>query len=373
MRLIPMRRVLKETGSIYLHCDPTASHYLKLVMDTIFGSKQFKNEIIWSYRTGGVSKKWWPKKHDVILFYWKQDKYIHNPPKERIYYERPFFTSNVDEEGRHYADVYIRDVWDDVKPIINTAKERLGYPTQKPIKLIERIVQASSNEGDLVLDPFCGCGTTIHAAEKLKRNWIGIDISTFSVGLMRERILSNFYYLVQEDIKIFGTPIDLQSARELAQKPFEFEKWVCGEIGAHGMFHNPGERGADRGVDGVLNFATFEELGKLNTEYAIIQVKGGRVTADSVRALSHTIEQFEAKAGILVCFEEYMNTVENNRKKDTYSDATGTYPVIQGLSVEDLLNKKKPKLPPLIFREDARLQRDILKMRQKRHPSIWPE
>lgn len=188
-RLAEMRRLLKRTGSIYLHCDQTASHYLKIVMDGIYGASNFRNEIVWSYRTGGVSKRYWPRKHDVLLFYVKTDAYEHRPLQERVLYDKPFFNAQFDEEGRPYADVYVRDVWDDIKPIINVSKERLGYPTQKPVALLERIIEASSSPGDMVLDPFCGCGTTLVAAEKLGRRWAGVEISEFAIELIQERRL----------------------------------------------------------------------------------------------------------------------------------------------------------------------------------------
>ncbi len=188
IRLFEMQRILKKTGSVYLHCDPTASHYLKICMDSIFGKSSFQNEIAWAYRTGGVSKKRWPRKHDTILFYASSNAYRHQPPKERIYYEKPFFSQNQDDEGRHYADVYVRDVWDDIKPIINTSKERTGWPTQKPLTLLERIIKASSNEGDLVFDPFCGCATACVAAELLGRRWVGIDISASAEVITKYRL-----------------------------------------------------------------------------------------------------------------------------------------------------------------------------------------
>ena len=188
VRVLEMHRVLKPTGSLYLHCDQTASHYLKAMLDSIFGRKNFRNEVIWSYRTGGVSKRYWPRKHDSILFYVKSDSYEHSPIQERIFYDKQFFTEKVDTEGRYYADVYVRDVWDDIKPIINVSKERTGYPTQKPLALYKRMIEASSNPGDIVLDPFAGCGTTCVAAEQLGRQWIGIDIREESGDVIRERL-----------------------------------------------------------------------------------------------------------------------------------------------------------------------------------------
>ena len=271
-RLLELHRVLKPTGSLYLHCDPTASHYLKLLLDAIFGPTSFQNEIIWSYRTGGVSKRYWPRKHDVLLFYVASEHYRHRPPKERIFYESEFFTTQVDEQGRHFADVYIRDVWDDIKPIINVSRERLGYPTQKPeallerifyeseffttqvdeqgrhfadvyirdvwddIKpiinvsrerlgyptqkpeaLLERIIEASSSEVDVVLDPFCGCGTAIAAAQKLGRRWIGIDITHLAINLTRYRLRDAFGADNEDTFTIIGEPGDLAGAEAFSR------------------------------------------------------------------------------------------------------------------------------------------------------------
>ena len=184
-RLPEMRRLLKPAAAIYLHCDPTASHYLKILMDGVFGAGNFRNEIVWAYRTGGVSTRYWPRKHDILLFYVKTNAYQHHPPQERVQYDRPFFNPQFDEHGQPYADVYIRDVWDggEVKPIINVSAERIGYPTQKPVALLERIIRASSNPGDLVLDPFCGGGTTLVAADGLGRQWVGIDRSRYAIDI----------------------------------------------------------------------------------------------------------------------------------------------------------------------------------------------
>lgn len=143
-----------------------------------FGKANFRNEVIWGYRTGGVSKTYWPRKHDIILLYAKSNDYTFNPLQERILYDKPFFHTKVDESGQLYEDVYVRDVWDDeIKPVINVSRERVGYPTQKPLDLLRRIIGASSNEGDMVLDPFCGCATTCVAAEDLLRQWVGIDVA----------------------------------------------------------------------------------------------------------------------------------------------------------------------------------------------------
>ncbi len=199
IRLMEIQRILKPTGSLYLHCDQTMSHYLKLVLDCIFGEKQFRNEIIWGYRTGGASKKGFPKKHDSILYYAKNEKQItFNSLTEQLLYSKPFFVSNVvkNAAGKYIVKVLVRDVWDtgsnindeNLKPVINVSKERVGYPTQKPLALLERIITASSNKGDLVLDPFCGCATTCVAAEKLGRTWIGIDVSLKAYELVKMRL-----------------------------------------------------------------------------------------------------------------------------------------------------------------------------------------
>ncbi len=401
-----MRRVLKDTGSIYLHCDPTASHYLKLLMDAIFGRKNFRNEIVWKRTSSHNDAKRLGNIHDLLFCYCKSNRLTSNTvflPYDDEYIKTAFRYHDAD--GRRYssADLTamskqgggyeyewngvsrlwlcplstmqrlenenrlhytrsglarrkryldeakgrpINDVWTDINSISSQALERLGYPTQKPLALLERIIKASSNEGDTVLDPFCGCGTTVHAAESLGRKWIGIDISKFSTGLIRDRILHNFKYLNADDIDLRGSPGSVFEARVLArQDPFEFEKWVCGYIGAEGMFREPGEKGADGGVDGVLKFFPVREGKKVKPEYAIVQVKGGKVSPDSVKALHETVRRYEATAGVLVCFGDQLGTVENQRVKATFSDAWGSYPIIQGFSVESLLSDGQLDLP----------------------------
>ena len=354
VRLIPMRRVLSDTGSIYLHCDPTASHYLKIVMDAIFGQKNFRNEIVW--RIGWVSgfktrKRGWIRNHDTILYYIASDKSIKKFNKEYIPYPKDY----VRRDGKPPTGkgIPIEDTWNcyradvlDSIMIKSFSTEKMGYPTQKPIALLERIIRASSDTGGLVLDPFCGCGTAVHAAEKLGRRWVGIDISTFAVGLMRGRILEHFESLTTDDVLVRGVPVNVDDAKALADRDkFEFEKWVCGAIGAEGMFHEPGTRGADGGVDGVLKIFPFRVGDRMKAEFAIVQVKGGRVTPDSVKALKTTVDKYGATAGVMVCFNQYMRTVENQRVKGTFRDDSGTYPIIQGFSIEDLLLDKRPDLP----------------------------
>lgn len=380
-RLLAMRRVLKETGSIYLHCDPTASHYLKLIMDGIYGRKNFRNEIVWCYRGMPSKVKKFMQKHDTILFYMKSNNFIFNvqlgTPTEgsrktfetgkrvgynanhsrmmvTIFDERKYrkavregkIPSGMRESYFSGGNPPLADWWNDIRILGGPKnKERLNYPTQKPLALLERIIKASSNLGDIVLDPFCGCGTTSHAAESLERKWVGIDISPFSTELVRERIVGNFRHLNKDDIRIIGVPETIRSAQALADRDkFEFEKWVCGAIGAHGMYHNPGDKGADGGVDGVMEIDVVRNA-KVQREYAIVQVKGGNVTPDSVKALSETVRRLEAVAGIMVCFENQMGTVNNQRSQETWSDDYETYPVIQGYSVEALLDDRPLQLP----------------------------
>ena len=274
-RLFEMHRVLKNTGSIYLHCDPTASHYLKLIMDAIFGKKQFRNEIIWGYRSGGVSKHWFGKKHDILLFYTKDHRNIHtfNIQRERSYNRdfQPYRFKGVkeyqDDVGRWYTMASMRDIWE-IDMVGRTSRERLGYPTQKPLALYERIIKASSNPGDLVLDPFAGCGTTIEAARKNNRNTIGIDILPFALRLI------NRYRLQPNGIApmpMQGVPVDYETAKALvASDPYKFQDWAISLI--DGLASNP-QKSGDEGIDGfgVIHSETLERTA------IVVQVTGCRV------------------------------------------------------------------------------------------------
>ena len=413
VRLIEMRRVLSPTGSIYLHCDDAASHYLKLLMDAIFGRQNFRNEIIWKRTYAHSDAKQGRKQpgriHDSLLFYTKSDTWTWNTlylPHEKDYVDK-FYKYIEEGTGRRYTldnltgpygaakgnpeyevmgvtrywrysqermqalidagrvvqnrpgnvprykryldempGVPLQDAWTDIGPIPAQTRERLGYPTQKPIALLERIIMSSTNDGDVVLDPYCGCGTAVHAAEQLGRRWIGVDISAFATGLIRRRILDNFTELTTDDVLVRGLPLTVGDARALARRDgFEFEKWVCGAIGAGGMFKEPGERGADGGVDGILHFVPIHWGAKPKPEYAIVQVKGGDVSADAVKALETTVRRSGASAGVMVCFRDQMQTVENQRGGEIFRDDMGTYPFIQGYSVEDLLDNKPLDLP----------------------------
>ena len=250
IRLLELHRILKPTGSIYLHCDTTMSHYLKMVMDCIFGRSNFRNEIIWDYRTGGISKRYYPKKHDIILFYSKTQDYTFKVPREESKDIGRF--NKTDEDGRkfyekagikYYADegVAVTDVWD-IYPVRNTSKERTGYPTQKPLALLERIIQASSNENEVVLDAFCGCATTLVAAEKLNRQWIGIDVSKKAIELVNYRMnqeskksessilewgQGKYQTIVREDIPVRTDEKQIVIYKDIKEILFKNQKGKC--------------------------------------------------------------------------------------------------------------------------------------------------
>jgi site-specific DNA-methyltransferase (adenine-specific) len=200
-RLWEMKRLLKQTGNLVVHLDKHACHYVKIELDKMFGPDNFQNEIIWSYRTGGASKRRFGHKHDNLYWYSKDPKkYFYNCIKERIYYEKPFFSPQVDEQGRYYADILPDDTWE-VKAVLNISKERIGYPTQKPEELLSKIINALSKPGDLVADFFSGGGTTVAVAEKLERKWLGVDVSRIAVSVARDRIKSIYQKKTGIEIK----------------------------------------------------------------------------------------------------------------------------------------------------------------------------
>ena len=225
---------MKSTATLYLHCDPTASHYLKLMLDNIFEPKNYRNEIIWCYSGGGIPKHDFPRKHDVILRYSKGSSYKYYPEfrayspgtvaRGRTAVKGKYFTEGLRKEGTP-----VQDWWVDIPKITSPDDpQKLGYPTQKHTALLERIIRCSSDEGDTVFDPFCGCGSTLHAAEQLNRSWIGIDISRFSVGVVKSRLTESFAGIAG-NIQVSGIPTTIESAMALAhENPWEFEKWACG-------------------------------------------------------------------------------------------------------------------------------------------------
>ena len=345
-RLVEMRRVLKPTGSIYLHCDPTASHYLKLLMDSVFGAKNFRNEIIWCYTSGGVSPKYFGRKHDTIFFYSKTDNYSFSPIF-RPYSEKTQKRGLTKVKGKYYdkglrSEGAIMQDWWEIQPILSpTAKERLGYPTQKPEKLLERIIKASSDEGDTILDPFCGCGTTIAAAQRLNRQWIGIDITHLAVALIKHRLQTTFEEGVS--YKVIGEPVSLPDAEALAkQDPYQFQWWALGLVGARPV---EGKRGADKGIDGRLYFHDESKSGK--TKQIIFSVKSGKVAVSHVRDLRGVIEREKAEMGAFLTFQEPSSQMRTEAASaDFYRSPWGNHPRIQILTIAELMAGKIIDYPP---------------------------
>jgi site-specific DNA-methyltransferase (adenine-specific) len=409
VRLVEMHRVLKPTGSLYLHCDSTASHYLKVLMDGIFGPEMFRNEITWKRTTTHSDSKTWSRVADTILFYTRGKAFTWNTPREphseeyiadkygnddgdgrkyqldnmtspnprpNMMYEWRGFPhpdkgwryssetmARLDAEGRiwypttvegafdtarrprlkRYLDEMdggiIGCVWTDIPPINSQAQERLGYPTQKPMALLERILQASSNEGDVVLDPFCGCGTAVHAAEKLRRKWIGIDITHLAISLIEKRLKDAFPGI---QFEIHGTPKDLEGARALAaQDKYQFQWWAVSLVNA--VPYGGRKKGADSGIDGLIY---FKPEGK-TTEKAVVSVKGGdNVNVAMVRDLAHVVDREKAKIGVFITLAEPTGPMRTEAVKAGYYETIyGKYPKIQILSMEDLFNGKQPNIP----------------------------
>jgi site-specific DNA-methyltransferase (adenine-specific) len=410
-RLVEMRRVLKSTGSIYLHCDPAASHYLKMLMDAVFGPERFLNEIIWQRTTSkGLMTRRLSRNHDVILSYqlgdnatWNLDetfkpydidnlddktesKYRLRDADGRLYQLDNLINPNPDRPNLTYEflgvtkvwrwtkarmeEAYRKglvvqpgpgkvprlkryldeqrgkpfgDVWTDIFPINSQAAERLGYPTQKPQSLLERIIRMSSNDGDLVLDPFCGCGTTIAAAQRLNRQWIGIDITFLAMTLMKERLRDAFGESGQ--FKVVGEPVSVPDAAALAaSEPYQFQWWALGLVGARPV---EGKKGADKGIDGKIVFKA-DAAGKFET--VILSVKAGHVTANHVRDLRGVVEREKAAIGVLISMEDPTKPMQTEAVTAGFHESpmwNRKYPKIQLLTVADLLDGKKIDMPPV--------------------------
>jgi site-specific DNA-methyltransferase (adenine-specific) len=401
VRLIELHRVLKPTGSLYLHCDPVSSHYLKILLDATFGPRLFHNEIIWKRTSShaNVSANYGDVT-DTLFFYSKGETPKWNKPwiplsekhveaKYTLIDEdgRRFTTRDIrnpgyrpnliydykgykphpngwsftkekmeqyDREGRLYfpkspdgrirLKIYldesqgrpIQNLWEDIPPINSQAQERLGYPTQKPLALLERIISASSNEGDLVLDPFCGCGTTVHAAQKLNRRWIGIDITHLAIHLIKRRLNEAFPKIAFD---IVGEPKDLDGARVLAaQDKYEFQKWALSIIGAQP--YKGGKKGGDGGVDGFLY---IKPDGK-KTEKVIVSVKGGQsLNPAMVKDLIVTVDQESAKMGVFLTLEPpTKGMVTQAAAAGFYKTEYGQFPKIQIVTVEELFGPSNP-------------------------------
>ena len=406
VRLVELHRVLKPTGSLYLHCDPTASHYLKIILDAVFGPLRYKNEIIWKRtNTHNDSRVSFGSVTDTIFFYAKgafpvwntillplskkhvDDKYYLKDDTGRAYTTRdlrsPSPRANLtydykgykphqngwsisrqlmekyDAEGRLYfpkqpdgrirlkifldenKGLPLQNLWDDIAPLNSQAQERLGFPTQKPVSLLERIILASSNPNDVILDPFCGCGTTIHAAQKLERQWIGIDITHLAVSLIERRLKDAFPGIKFE---VHGTPKDFDGARDLALRDkYQFEWWAVSLVDA--VPQGGKKKGMDRGIDGIRWVRTGPKEGEF--EKVLVSVKGGEnVGSAMVRDLKGTIEREGALGGIFVTLTEPTREMTREAAAAGFFETSfGQHPKIQILTIAGLLAGQKPNLP----------------------------
>src|SRR5260370_3681091 len=400
-------------GSSYLHCDPTASHYLKMLMDAIFGPTNFRNEIVWQRTNAHNTARQYGRVHDILLFYTKSADYTWNQ------LTTPFSKAQLsrykkDEDGRLYTGQdmtasrpnsdsgkfewrgtmpppsrgwgyeieqveewwkagliltkqdgtprmdglkvyldekegkFLQSVWIDIPRIPNTSPERLGYPTQKPEALLARIISSSSNEGDLVLDPFCGCGTAIAVDQKLKRRWIGIDITHLAVNLIKNRLRDHFGDSVQSTYEVIGEPVSVKDAAELArQDPFQFQSWALGLVGAR--VTNKARKGADRGIDGRLYFHD-EKDGR--TKQVILSVKAGEnVNVSQVRDLRGVIEREKAEIGVLISMEPPSKPMLKEADETSFykpPQIATKLPRIQILTIEQLLRGEQIAFPRLL-------------------------
>jgi len=408
-RLIELRRVLKPTGSLYLHCDPTASHYLKLLMDSIFGPEDFRNEIVW-LRTLSKSlmTRKLPSNHDVLLAYQKSDravwnedavftpyaedtldektagKYKHRDATGRLYRldslinpnrDRPNLTyeflgitrvwrwtkdrmqiaydaglviqtkpGNVPQLKRYLDEQRGRplgDVWSDIPPLNSQAAERLGYPTQKPQALLERIIAASCPPDGVVLDPFCGCGTTIAAAQRLGRRWIGIDVTVLATTLIKTRLRDTFGEATT--FHVVGEPITLTDATELAASdPYQFQWWALDRVSARPMDE---KKGADKGIDGRIYFHDEAQGGK--TKQIILSVKAGKVQVQHLYELRGVIDREDAQIGVLISLQPPTKPMRvEAASAGFYESPWRKHPRLQLLTVEELLDGAIIDMPP---------------------------
>jgi site-specific DNA-methyltransferase (adenine-specific) len=457
IRLVELHRVLKPTGSLYLHCDPTASHYLKIILDTLFGAEMFRNEFVWKRSSAHNDSKQGAKQagriHDIIFFYTKSAEWTWNPSFTD--YDPEYIAANYrykDEDGRQYrvdnltaakpggnvsyewrikrqlpngaweADlaneyqnpqpeyeyrgippyknrywaysqenmrafaeedrlhyskesgmpnykryldempgVAVQDVWLDVKPLSSQTAERLGYPTQKPLKLLERIISLSSNPDDVILDPFCGCGTTVAAAQKLGRRWIGIDITHLSIALMKYRLQEMFPEI---GFEVIGEPTTVNAARMLAESDrYQFQWWALSLVkarpyGGTATTSSGGKKGADKGIDGTINFLDDQTH---KPKRIIVQVKSGKVQVKDVRDLVGTVQREKAQMGVFITLEEPTKPMLAEANTAGFYHSPGwnkTYPTVQILTIEALLGGAKVEMPPsnITFREAERVK-----------------
>lgn len=401
-RLIELKRVLKPTGSLFLHCDPTADYCLRMLLDAVFGADQFRNQIIWQRAMPkGHAFTRFPASQDVIFFYGRskktkwhtqyvplRDEYVKshyssiesetgrrymldnclnpNPNRPNLTYEwkgikrvwrweksrmqaihdagRLVYTSSGMPRFKRYLDESkgspITSVWTDIPPVNSQAQERLGYPTQKPLPLLERIISATTDPGDVVLDPFCGCGTTIEAAQKLSRQWIGIDVTHYAITVIEERLKKHFSGLTPP---VTGRPEDLDAAWDLARRnKYQFQWWANWLVGVQN--YREQRTGADQGIDGKIYFKN----GPLGTGRVIVSVKGGDALNPSmVRDLLGTVEAEKAQLGLFVCIAQPTpGMISAVNKAGVLRTAHGPFPKVQIITIEELLSGKKPDLPP---------------------------
>ena len=411
VRLVELHRVLKPTGSFYLHCDPTASHYLKIILDQIFGVENFKNEIIWQRTESHNTADRYGNIADILLYYTKSDTGVWNRSHHsysggtQIYSDQQLKRfHHVDENGRRYKlddltaprpnsdsgkfewrgtmpgrsrgwgyrleqlekwwtegrihtkrdgtprmdglKVYLdesegkplQNIWTDIPRISNTSTERLGFPTQKPIALLERIISVSSNEGAVVLDAFCGCGTTIAAAQKLNRRWIGIDITYLAISLIEYRLTDTF----GSDAKyeVIGIPKDQASARDLSLRDrYQFQWWALSLIRARP--YQGKKKGADQGVDGLIYFQDIapENPKKKLTQKIVVQVKSGQVSVRDIRELKTVVENQDGVIGVFITLREPTRPmVTEAATAGTWKRFAMAYPKIQIRTIKELLD-----------------------------------
>lgn len=447
-RLVELHRVLKPTGSLYLHCDQTASHYLKIVLDTVFGPDKFRTEIIWKRSSAHSDTKQGRKQHgrihDTILFYTKGDEWIWNPiytsydatytenfyryidkasgrrfrvgdltaakpggdtsyewrikrpiegetweadldneyktPKQGWEYKgvppykgrywaysysnmveyarsnRLFYSSSGTPGYKRYLDempgVPLQDMWDDINPIGPLAAERLGYPTQKPLSLLERIIQSSSNPGDVLLDPFSGCGTAITAAEKMGRQWIGIDITHLAIAMHKSRLKDMYHLLPGQNYQVIGEPEDLGSAQQLAQEDrYQFQWWALSLVQARPLGGTQGDKkgkkGSDQGIDGII---TFIDDASQKLKRVLVQVKSGHVKSGDIRDLRGVLDrEKDAPIGVFITLEQPSDEMIREAVSAGFYRSMlwhKDYPRIQILTIEELLHGNAVQMPP---------------------------
>lgn len=365
-RINEIHRVLKPTGSFYLHCDPSASHYLKLLCDGIFCSRkgEFRNELIWCYTRPNKSIKQFPRTHDVIFFYTKGDNHSFKIDEVRIAYDKETLArSNRGageksvmgaKEGMNRLNPLGKspESWWQIPMLQGNSIERLGYPTQKPEKLLERIIKASSNEGDIILDAYCGCGTTIAVAARLNRNWIGIDITYQSISLILKRLKESIDNKKLGEISLSGVPQDFESAVALANKADdrvrkEFEKWALLTYSDNRAMINE-KKGGDGGIDGISTIIDKAESGDIEYRDVIYSVKSNKTLSPTViRDLFGTVEREKAAMGVFISLYPMKNLEKEAAQYGTYENkAFGQkYPKIKVVCVQDILDGKLSDIP----------------------------